>query len=97
MTRTYTCPCGHSRTADGGNVGEISRATGMTPLFMHDGNMLWLCESCTIEAAVLVGKLMNVLGHPKYMAMISLTKMWERCVKSVAESIDKKAAEKEES
>lgn len=54
------------------------KESGFYPLMTNMCETVWLCGSCRLVAALHVSKLMDVLGHPEYMAMISLTKMAEK-------------------
>lgn len=77
--RTIKCPCGETaEVTDNTNLGTQMKESGFYPLMTNMCETVWLCRSCTLVAALHVGKLMDVLGHPKYMAMISLTQMMEK-------------------
>ncbi len=71
-TVTLTCPgCGDREYSQIGNLGEMSKQTGMTAIFTIEGRTIWLCADCFQTAEQLAQQLADICGT-KYVSVSSV-------------------------
>lgn len=67
MKYNICCSCRKaSKEFESNNVGQMMKATGFMPVFINDGGLHWLCETCFPKAQDLAKQLTVMIGSESF-------------------------------